>query len=264
TVDESRVRGWGDDIVSLRTYERRVLSAFGVLLNLGREMLPGADYDVSVLSLDHPAWQGAVDEILLPAWRAMFEASAEDWLRERGLVAALPPPYDYRISADGFMNAVRNRLVRVADPVFDVMRGTLNAARADNLDQRQVARQVDALLRSTNQEVWRNRAATIARTEVFAARNAGHHASALATAQALDVAPSQVAKRWRASADERTRATHAEADRTVVVGLDTPLIVGDAQLQFPGDPDGPGREVINCRCWLEYLMPGDPGYPGSP
>ena len=32
--------------------------------------------------------------------------------------------------------------------------------------------------------------------------------------------------------------------------MDEAFDVGGAQLQFPGDPDGPAEEVCNCRCTL--------------
>lgn len=37
----------------------------------------------------------------------------------------------------------------------------------------------------------------------------------------------------------------------VVDGADTPFISGDKhELRFPGDPDAPASEVINCHCYV--------------
>lgn len=55
------------------------------------------------------------------------------------------------------------------------------------------------------------------------------------------------AKTWLATADARTRDDHEDADGQQV-GLDEAFIVGDAELSYPGDPDGPDEQVINCRC----------------
>lgn len=262
-TDETRVRGWGELVASERIMERRVTAAISILLGLIRDQLTESGYDAAVLSADHPEWQSAVDDILLPAWQAMFDASAEDWLRERGMIAATPVLFDYRISANQFTDTVRNRLVGVSDTVFDTLRPVINTAREEEFDQRQVARRVDSWLQSANAEVWQNRAQTIARTETFAARNAGHYASAAAVAGQIGEDPEAVAKQWNASRDTRTRESHADANGQTVIGMHTPFTIGDSQLQFPGDPDAPGREVINCRCWVAYLMPGDPGYPGT-
>jgi len=32
------------------------------------------------------------------------------------------------------------------------------------------------------------------------------------------------------------------------VGMNEPFLVGGASLMYPGDPNGPASEIINCRC----------------
>jgi hypothetical protein len=58
-------------------------------------------------------------------------------------------------------------------------------------------------------------------------------------------------KEWLATGDSHTRFTHMEADGQTV-GMDEPFIVGGAELQYPGDPDGPSQEVVGCRCTQVY------------
>lgn len=60
-----------------------------------------------------------------------------------------------------------------------------------------------------------------------------------------------LAKQWNTVGDERVRPTHASADgqRVNMEGL---YRVGGALLRFPGDPNGPIGETINCRCFETY------------
>ena len=65
--------------------------------------------------------------------------------------------------------------------------------------------------------------------------------------QAVDsgaVSRQDVRKVWVATKDKRTRDTHAALDGESM-GIDQPFSNG---LQYPGDPNGPPEEVINCRC----------------
>lgn len=93
---------------------------------------------------------------------------------------------------------------------------------------------------------WQWKARRIARTEVIGAYNAGAFAGATARAEILE---EPMAKRWLATADERTRPTHQDADDQLR-RLEAPFVVGGAPLMFPGDPTGPAHEIIQCRCTL--------------
>ena len=52
---------------------------------------------------------------------------------------------------------------------------------------------------------------------------------------------------WLSSRDARVRPTHTAADGQRV-GLNESFNIGGALMRHPGDPQGPAREVINCRC----------------
>lgn len=54
-------------------------------------------------------------------------------------------------------------------------------------------------------------------------------------------------KRWLTTLDGRERESHFEAHGQLVP-INEPFIVGDEELQFPGDPDGDIKEIANCRC----------------
>lgn len=54
-------------------------------------------------------------------------------------------------------------------------------------------------------------------------------------------------KKWYTALDERVRISHREMHgKAVQIGQ--PWIVGGATLWYPGDPNGPAREIVQCRC----------------
>lgn len=84
-----------------------------------------------------------------------------------------------------------------------------------------------------------------ARTSATGAQNGGRLAG-YAAAAALGV---DVRKRWVASKDSRTRASHSELDGEIKP-WDQPFSNG---LMYPGAPSGPGNEVYNCRCTMRTV-----------
>lgn len=87
-------------------------------------------------------------------------------------------------------------------------------------------------------------AARIARTEAHTAANTGSDNAARATG--IDMV-----KEWGSTEDSRTRPSHASADGQRVE-MDEAFQVGSASLMYPGDPAGPAKEIINCRCVVLY------------
>lgn len=97
----------------------------------------------------------------------------------------------------------------------------------------------------------RYRAESIARTEAMAAL---HQAQNEAIKQALDtglVDQAAVTYVWRTAHDSRVRDTHAVMDGQEGKVGEFFTTGSGAQLEFPGDPNGPASEVVNCRCWRE-------------
>ncbi len=99
------------------------------------------------------------------------------------------------------------------------------------------------------------RAAVIARTEIHSAANYG----AIESAKLTGVVQRKV---WLSVEDDRTRGAddndewdHSDVDP---VSLNEPFRVrnlkggADAQLMYPGDPNGPPGAIINCRCAMGY------------
>ncbi len=113
--------------------------------------------------------------------------------------------------------------------------------RADDLTASEIA---DLLEREFGGSIAGWRAEQIARTEVHTASMVGSLSAADSLGIALD-------KEWVSAEDDRTRPSHAEANGQTVT-RDGAFKVGDAELDYPGDPSGPPEEVINCRCVMVY------------
>lgn len=96
-----------------------------------------------------------------------------------------------------------------------------------------------------------NRATTIARTEVVSGYNGGTWA--IGKALPTDVVGGQ---EWLTApgAKHPRHATYAGLDGQVRA-IGEKFDVGGAALSYPGDPDGPADEVIQCRCSIALLTP---------
>ena len=95
-----------------------------------------------------------------------------------------------------------------------------------------------------------NKAATVryARTAMTGAQNAGR-VDAYKRAEGMGI---ELEQEWLATLDSRTRYSHRYMDgQHVKVGE-----LFSNGCRFPGDPDGPGYEVWNCRCTLVPMVKG--------
>lgn len=124
-------------------------------------------------------------------------------------------------------------------------------------------------LRAAAPEVAASRSRTIARTELLAAVNGGAHALAsISNEAALANGEKPLLKIWLTAEDEKVRDTHVDAGGTYGAGggipIDDPFLVGDSELQYPGDPDGEAGEVINCRCAISYEEADEPAPADTP
>lgn len=90
----------------------------------------------------------------------------------------------------------------------------------------------------------------LARDQGYQAAGVQNHAVLAAARSGEDA--DELEKLWIATMDSRTRDTHFAADgqRAPLKGKFT---VGGVQLDRPGDPTGPAREVRNCRCRVGVL-----------
>ena len=94
-----------------------------------------------------------------------------------------------------------------------------------------------------------HRARTIARTEVLSASSLGQ---AAAMEDAATVIPG-MQKMWITAGDDRVRDSHVMLDGDKV-DIDEKF---DNGLKFPRDAAGGPEEVINCRCTVLMIPPGE-------
>lgn len=194
-----------------------------------------------------PAWRdaveaivyrGAIYEALQSAYRAIFGADF---------------PWDKRVFVTRYLTEVTNRLVRVPDEVFDLVAGQIAQGAGLGETLSKIVKRVDTVLSTTETPRWQNRAVVIARTETIGALNGGRLDAFRAFAEDED---EELEKLWLSTSDSRTRPTHRAADQQRTP-LGMPFLVGGFSIEFPGDPMGPAQEVIQCRCTMLLVEPGE-------
>lgn len=136
---------------------------------------------------------------------------------------------------------VAERIVHVASTTRNRVRSIIQKGIDQGMSIPQIASNIDEL---GLPQVIRNRSTVIARTETINASNRGAVIGAQSTGLDLN-------KIWIATADDRTRDDHAEADGQTVdqSGM---FNVGGEELEYPGDPRGSARNVIQCRCAVAF------------
>lgn len=98
----------------------------------------------------------------------------------------------------------------------------------------------------SNEELEAYRARMIARTESNRAINFGADIAAKDSGF-------ETTKEWVSVHDNRTRHSHLLLDG-VIIGMEESFKEG---LKYPGDPNAPASETVNCRCHLEYRAKRD-------
>lgn len=212
-----------------------------------RVLRADAPPDLDAIWARVPAWRDAVDLLLQgEIWKAIGLAFERLLGRDYR--------WDQRPAVTRYLAEVRNRLVRIPEEVYDLVAGEL--AQGINLGESipQLSARVDSVLSTTASERWPNRATVIARTETIGALNSGRSEAYVTVAEADPEL--ELEKFWLATEDHRTRETHRLADgqRVPVSGR---FVVGGFELAFPGDPTGPAQEVIQCRCTMLLVEPGE-------
>ena len=141
-------------------------------------------------------------------------------------------------NVDGQIDRILDAIGPPGDPAREAMRlGDPEIARLQ-AQRSEYVKQVDRV-----ESTWQVRSERIARTETTGAYNAG----------AIDAGytEGQQVKVWMTTGDDRTRDSHLEAAGQCVP-MEDMFTVGGEVLEMPGDPSGPARETINCRCTVVF------------
>ena len=197
----------------------------------------------------YPEFAQAVDRIVDIDIREILDDAAHDYVDEGDPLA------NSRVLS--YLQKSRNRLVGVTDRVYaEVRRATMKATTEgwsiDDLETR-----VQDILGDAAVDTWKNRARTIARTEAVGAYNAGRFAGFWSYANQLGGSWEKV---WLETHDHRTRLTHQEREGGVGgqrIPLGQLFKVGLGLGMYPGDPELPPEEVINCRCTTLLVREGE-------
>lgn len=226
----------------------------------GAERYAASVKDRLVRGLDPSLPDDAFDKVRVSLASGMAEGWSKDELSRR-IGAELSwdknGPYwqSERSRAESAIDAILDPLGGPGTPAREWAR--MNDPRVRELqgDMSRAAQRIAA-----DDSHWKMRADRIARTEATGA--AGY-----ATLDALGV-EGAVGKEWLSGGGPRTRPTHAAANGQVQA-LDKPFEVGGFPMMMPGDPSGPAKEVVNCRCVLvgvddPALVPGVEPEPVEP
>lgn len=186
------------------------------------------------------SWNRFVETELAPF---LEDTMADGAAAVRRAVGIEMPGVSAQTVADNVESA-KSRLKDIGNFVWLAVRGQL----ADGVRAGENLTQLAARVRKVS-GVTAGRAATIARTEIHRAAEAG----ALMQVQQSGLTDAQCVKTWKAREDERTRPWHMQADGQSV-GIFQPFEVGGEYLQMPGDPNGRADNIVNCRCTMEFTF----------
>lgn len=234
--------------------ERRVDKVLShVLTGVLTHLKSVSQFGVDDLTMLTTAWRQQVTDVLMPlivdvygeGARGVFDqvhavvAAASDQSGDNTDVSA-----GFTVSAslaEYYFAAATSRLTRVSDTVWDEARSQLTEGVQRGESITQLTDRISGV-----HGIAEGRAKVIARTEVLTAARGGAY-------DEVSTLGMTGTHEWLAVNDTRTRETHAQADGQVVA-LDQPFAVGGYSLRFPGDPNAPASETIQCRCDTAYEL----------
>jgi hypothetical protein len=209
-----------------------------------------ASGDYAVFDVIPIRWEQFIDNQLVDTFAGLYSnGSVSTFLQAPGAAAlTIETAFQWaavvNTDAVAYARTMPNRMRDVGDHLWN----DLTTKISSGIESGDVRDRLRTVIQETG-EFSAKRAELIARTEVTRAFNAG----SLAGAQALgEFGP--VEKVWATGLDGRVRDTHLEAEGQYVPINDS-FDVGGFAMSAPGD--GPAEEVVNCRCTMLMLYPGD-------
>ena len=140
-----------------------------------------------------------------------------------------------------------DKITKIIKTHYDDIVRIAKAAVEKGIDEGLGFDQVARIIRREQGDIDSWKALRIARTETVAASNYGVELGA-------EQLPGTKRKVWISSFTPTSREDHMEMDG-VQIGLGESFRLSDGtNLRFPGDPEGPADQIINCRCAEEVII----------
>jgi len=184
-----------------------------------------------------------VKKVLPPYFRHLLRLEAE---AERSLKAFFEIPAELLAEVITYLQLTgATRVTQINEYTKEVIRNLLLSAKTEGLTIRETAAKI---MSGENYSFAMWRALRIARTELTKVTNAGK-------LKLNDKSRYELVNIWVSATDERTRGfAKPKIDRPNHWAMRGEQAgeggVFSNGLKFPGDPDGPAAEVVNCRCSL--------------
>ncbi|HTN60739.1 MAG TPA: phage minor head protein [Devosia sp.] len=132
---------------------------------------------------------------------------------------------------------VSDQMRKVSKTTAKVITRIVDAAVAEGADDIEIGKRLADALGGDR---------AVVRSRIIAA-TLSHATAGQASDNAARFTNLPIARIWVSMEDTKVRPTHAIADGQIV-DLEHPFLVGGYYLRFPGDPLGPAREIMGCRC----------------
>ncbi|ADK73471.1 head morphogenesis [Roseobacter phage RDJL Phi 1] len=116
-------------------------------------------------------------------------------------------------------------------------------------------KQIDTMVSRYNERYIKYRSEVIGRTEALRAVHSGNEEMYRQAVDAGQVTIDQLERTWVTARDGRVRDTHSALGGTKR-GLDESWETHNGSIRYPGDPDAPSAETIQCRCSLATRIVG--------
>jgi hypothetical protein len=151
-------------------------------------------------------------------------------------------------AVDSYRDLLERNSAAALDRVLRDRRYDPGLERALDADEPLSNARIDAMVDRYAARYLAMRAETIARTETTRVLNTARQETTERVIEESGIPEDDVVRTWAATDDNRTRDTHAAMDGQER-GLNEPFeSPSGATLMFPGDPEAPADETINCRC----------------
>lgn len=222
------------------TFDMAMSHALGIDPNAGHVLRAAGTVDDIAGAFDNSGAQDLWDQFTGTTVDSYLNQFAHDQVGDTLDDYGIVPSINYDLRDDRttrHIAEVQNRLTGTARGLWD---SHVAPELIAGVEQGESIPSLADRLRGTVPETYSGRLETIARTEVIGASNS-------ATNQVGDQFRLG-RKAWLATGDERTRDSHWDQHGKYANDDGFFEMSSGALLEYPGDPNGPAAEVINCRC----------------